>query len=133
MERPDWNALGAMFEDVKRVASGMSDVQKKMLRVTGEAWSADRMIKAVVGPRGHLIELEIDPRVFRKPDSKALAASIVATTRKAVEEASRRSKEILDESLPSDLRRVVDAESSLGKLLQTHDATVREELKKEDA
>jgi len=132
MERPDWSALGAMFEDVKRVASGMSDVQKKMLRVTGEAWSDDRMIKAVVGPRGHLIELEIDPRVFRKPDSKALAASIVATTQKAIEEASRRSKEILDESLPSDLRRVVDAESSLGKLLRTHDAAVREELKKEN-
>lgn len=133
MDRPDWSAIGAMFADVKRVAAGISDVQKKMLQVTGEAWSDDRMIKAVVGPRGHLLELEIDPRVFRKPDSKALAASIVATTRKAIEEATRRSKEILDESLPGDMRRVVDGESSLGRLLQTHDATVREELKKDDA
>lgn len=132
MERPDWSALDAMFADVKRAASGISEMQKQMLRVTGEAWSDDRMIRAVVGPRGHLMELEIDPRVFRKPDSKALAASIVATTRKAIEEASRRSKEILDEGLPGDLRRVVDGESSLGRLLQTHDATVREELKRDD-
>lgn len=132
MERPNWNALSEMFADVRRAASGISETQKKMLQVTGEAWSDDRMIKAVVGPRGHLMELEIDPRLLRKPDSKALAAAIVATTSKAVEEATRRSKEILDDSLPGDLRRVVDEESTLGRLLQTHDATVREELKKDD-
>jgi hypothetical protein len=133
MDRPNWGVLEEMFADVQRAWSGIGETQRRMLELTGVAWSDDRMIKAVVGPRGHLIELDIDPRIFRKPNSKALSAAIVATTRRAVEDVARQTKEILEENVPSDLRRMVDGQTGLGKLLHSHDAQVREELEKDDA
>ncbi|MFY1624835.1 YbaB/EbfC family nucleoid-associated protein [Micromonospora sp. WMMD723] len=124
-ERPNFGALTAMIGDLKKAWSGMDDVQRRMLRVTGTAWSDDRTVKAVVGPRGHLLELDIDPRVFRNPNSKALAATIVATVRLAVEDAAEQSKEILDGSLAPDLRRLAPGGAQLEKLLHSHDADVR--------
>lgn len=132
MERPDWSLVTGMFEEVKQAWAGINDTQKRMLQITGVAWSPDRMVKAVVGPRGQLMELEIDPRILRKPDSRALAATIVATTQKAVEDAARQSKEILDEKLPSDLRGLVGEQVGVGKWLHTTDAGVQEELRKDD-
>jgi DNA-binding protein YbaB len=125
VDRPDWSALSAMISDVKRAWGGIDDVQKRMLNVTGTAWSADRMIKAVVGPRGQLLDLEIDPRVYRKPNSKALSADIVATVRLAVEDASRQTQAILDENLPSDLRLGQLGGMDLDRLVRSHDADVR--------
>lgn len=125
-DRPNWSALSDMIGDLRRATAGIPDMQRSILQVTGEAWSDDRMIKAVVGPRGHLLELEIDPRVFRKPDSKALAAAIVATVRLAVEDASQQTKAILDEGLPSDMRvagKVGDMD--VARLVYGHDADVR--------
>ncbi|ROO62075.1 hypothetical protein EDC02_4044 [Micromonospora sp. Llam0] len=126
MERPDWNSLSGIIGDLKRATAELPDLHKKMLKVTGTAWSDDRMIKAVVGPRGHLLELDIDPRVFRKPNSKALSAAIVQTVRLAVEDATRQSAEIIDETLPSDLRsgRLADG-LDITKLVRSHDADVR--------
>jgi DNA-binding protein YbaB len=114
-----------MFGDLKRAWSELDDVQKRMLKVTGVAWSDDRTIKAVVGPRGHLLELEIDPRVYRKPNSKALSAVIVATVRSAVEDATRQTKAILDESLPSDMRLMKIGNMDAERLMHSHDADVR--------
>lgn len=127
VDRPNWNVLGEMVEDLKRATSRLPELQRRMLEVTGTAWSDDRMIKAVVGPRGHLLELDIDPRVFRKPNSKALSAAIVQTVRLAVEDANKQTAAMVDESLPSDLRlglgRVGDME--ITKLVRSHDADVR--------
>ncbi|GAA1790840.1 hypothetical protein GCM10009682_11060 [Luedemannella flava] len=103
-ERPDWNVLRGMFADLDKAVAGMEERQRKVFQITGTAWSDDRLIKVVVGPRGQLTELEIDPRVYRTPNSKALAASILATVRRAVEDAMRQTTEVLDEGLPSDLR-----------------------------
>jgi len=125
-DRPNWNALSGMIGDLRRATAGIPDMQRQMLKVTGTAWSDDRLIKAVVGPRGHLLELDIDPRVFRKPNSKALAAMIVATVRRAVEDATQQTKAILDDGLPADMRvggKVGDMD--VAKLVYSHDADVR--------
>jgi DNA-binding protein YbaB len=131
-ERPNWSALGAMFNDVRRSLDNVNDLQKRLLKVTGTAWSDDRLVKAVVGPRGHLVELELDPRLYRKPNSKALSASIVATVRAAIEDVQRRSQEILDESLPSDIRRLGLSGTSLARLAQRHDADVLADATEDD-
>jgi DNA-binding protein YbaB len=125
VERPEWNVLTDMVGDLRRAIGGIDDVQTRVLQVTGTAWSADRTVKAVVGPRGHLVELEIDPRVYRKPNSTALAATIVATVRAAIEQASARSQEIMDELLPSDMRIARVGRYDLRELNRTHDADLR--------
>lgn len=72
------------------------------MSLTGEAWSDDRLVRAEVGPRGQLVDLEIDPRVFRKPDSQSLRASILAAASAAVREVAERTQEIVAELLPPD-------------------------------
>lgn len=125
-DRPDWSALSSMISDVQRAFSGVNETQREMLKVCGTAWSEDRMIKAVVGPRGQLMELEIDPRVYRKPNSKALAADIVATVRKAVQDANQKAKAVLEKSLPSDMRfGNLGGGMDLDRLLGSHDAEIR--------
>jgi hypothetical protein len=108
--------------ELKHALGTMSDSQRKMLQITGTGWSPDRSIKAVVGPRGQLLELDINPRVFRKPNSKELAAQIVATVRLAVEDATRQVHSIFEASVPTDLRIQPSDGLDVGRLMQTHDA-----------
>ena len=121
--RPDWGALREMMTDLRKATADLPNLQKRMLSVTGTAWSPDGMIKAVVGPRGHLLDLDIDPRVLRQPNSKALSASILQTVRAAVEEAGRQSSELLSQTLPNDLRQL--GGTDMRNLVGTHDADVR--------
>ena len=121
--RPDWGVLRNMVSDLRKATAELPNVQERMLRVTGTAWSSDGMIKAVVGPRGHLLELDIDPRVLRQPNAQALSASIVQTVRAAVEDAGKQSSELLNGSLPADLRQL--SNTDMRTYVGSHDADVR--------
>lgn len=129
-QRPNWNALESMIGDLRRSIANIGGAQRQMMRVTGTAWSDDRLIKAVVGPRGQLLELEIDPRVYRTPNSKALAASIVATVRAAVEEVLREGNEILEQNLPTEAGLGVDA--AVVRMARQHDSEVLKQANSDD-
>jgi DNA-binding protein YbaB len=130
--RPNWNALSSMIGDLRQSIATMGDAQRRLMRVTGTAWSEDRFIKAVVGPRGQLLELEIDPRVYRTPNSKALAATIVATVHAAVDDVLRAGGEILDESLPREAGLGLGLDSPTMRMARQHDADVIREADVED-
>jgi DNA-binding protein YbaB len=119
----DWESLHGMLAELRAGSGHLANVQRASREATGTAWSDDGLVKAVVGPRGQLLELELDPRLFRKPDSKLVAAVIVATVRNAVDEVSRRQQEILDEHVPADL--LPRTEGGLAELLGTADADLR--------
>jgi DNA-binding protein YbaB len=121
-ERPDWNALSEMFSDVRRTWADLPNVQKRMLDVRGEAWSDDRLIRAVVGPRGQLVDLEIDPRVYRTPNSAKLSASILATVRAAVDDANAKSRRILEKVMPADRGLGLIATTDADRMMASHDA-----------
>jgi DNA-binding protein YbaB len=123
--RPDWDSLHAMLAELRTGTAGLGEVQRESRAVTGVAWSDDGLVKAVVGPRGQLLDLELDPRLFRKPDSKLVAAVIVATVRNAVDEAMRQQREVLDRHVPPDLLPRTD--NGLAELLGTADEDLREE------
>jgi DNA-binding protein YbaB len=122
MDRPDWGVLRSMVDDLQRARQNMGEAHRKMLAVRGEARSKDRLIRVVVGPRGQLVDLELDPRVFRNPDSKALAAAIMATVHDAIEDSQRQTRDLRDELLPKDLRAVAEGASSGPDLFEVHDA-----------
>ena len=123
--RPDWGLLRGMVTDLQKATRSLPELQQRMLSLSGTAWSPDGMIKAVVGPRGHLLELDIDPRVLRRPDSKALSASILSTVRAAVEDAGRQSSEMLATVLPADLRARRLGDTDMATFVGSHDADVR--------
>lgn len=132
MERPQWSAIRAVIDDLHQSLKNAAQTRQQILEVTGIAWSDDRLVKAVVGPRGQLIDLEIDPRVFRNPNSKALAASILSTVRAAVEDANKKAREILDKAMPKDRGLGLLGATDFDKLMSSHDADLPQVLKKED-
>lgn len=121
-ELPSRTALSSMLDDLKESLGKVRENQKKVFAIRGTAWSDDRMVKAVVGPRGQLVSLELDPRIYRRPNSKALSNLIVATVRKAVDDAYEQSRGVLQDSVPSDLRPDTVGGVNVQKLTNTHDA-----------
>jgi DNA-binding protein YbaB len=126
VDRPDWSVVRSMIDDLHKARNNIAESQRRILKIRGEAWSDDRMIKAVVGPRGQLVDLEIDPRVYRNPNSKALAASILATVRSAVDDALRKGREVRDELVPKDLRALTEGGRGNPDLLKLHDADLED-------
>jgi DNA-binding protein YbaB len=126
VDRPDWSIVRSMIDDLHRARNNLATSQQKILKIKGEAWSEDRLVKVVVGPRGQLIDLEIDPRVFRNPNSKALANTILATVRAAVDDAQRQSREVRDDLIPKDLRALADGRPGNPDLLTLHDADLED-------
>jgi DNA-binding protein YbaB len=120
-------AMRNIIDDLKRTLHGAEDTQRKVMKVTATATSDDRMVKATVGPRGQLVHLEIDPRVYRRPNAAALAETIVATVRKAAEQAMADVQEILSESLPRDLTIRNYGSLDMQRLMRSHDADLAEE------
>ncbi|MGZ0149056.1 YbaB/EbfC family nucleoid-associated protein [Kribbella sp. WER1] len=72
----------------------LEELNREALRIraavadtTGTAESPDGLIEATVGVYGELVELDLDPRIFRRQDATALAEQIRATVNSAYQEA----------------------------------------------
>lgn len=76
--------LMAQFE---RMRSGVGDLQQKLKAVKATVTSADGLVTVVVGPRGQVIKIDLDPRIYRRPNAKELSATVTETIRKATEKA----------------------------------------------
>ncbi|WP_326558405.1 YbaB/EbfC family nucleoid-associated protein [Micromonospora sp. NBC_01796] len=129
-ERPQWSAIRGVIDGLQRTLEDATQTRQQVMEITGTAWSDDRMIKAVVGPRGQLIELEIDPRIYRTPNSKALSASILSTVRAAVEEANRKTREVMDRVMPK-----TDGflpKTDFDVMLDNHDADLPQAMRKRE-
>jgi len=131
-ERPPWSALQAFVGDLRRTMTDMTQTQRELATVTGTAWSPDRLVKAVVGPRGQLVDLDIDPRVFRTPNSKALSAAILTTVRAAVEDANRKTREIMERAMPKDRGLGPTGETHIERMLASHDADLPQVLSNQE-
>lgn len=132
MERPQWSAIRGVIDDLQNTIENAAQTRQQIMEITGTAWSDDRLIKAVVGPRGQLIELEIDPRIYRTPNSKALSATIMSTVRAAVEDVNKQTKEIVDKVMPKDRGLGLIGKTDFDVLMESHDADLPKALKKNE-
>ncbi len=113
METPEWpetaamraqaEALRARFERMTAEAPAIH-AKARALEITEK--SRDGLISVTVGARGELIRLDIDPRIYRRPDSRALADSITETVHSATEKAQDRVLELFDPLVPADQMRM---------------------------
>lgn len=60
-------------------------LREQVRTVTASADSDDGLITATVGGRGQLLDLRLDPRIYRASDSARLAAEITSTVREAID------------------------------------------------
>ncbi|MEV7969722.1 YbaB/EbfC family nucleoid-associated protein [Sphaerisporangium sp. NPDC088356] len=110
--------LRANFMRLQEEAPAMHD-RARAIQVTET--SRDGLISATVGPRGDLIRLDIDPRIYRRPDSRELADSITETVQRAAGKAREKIVELFEPLIPGeqmrahldgDLQRVLDQMAS---------------------
>jgi DNA-binding protein YbaB len=131
------HALRARFDDVydqyQRLRSGMDDLQQRLATMQVSAESPDGLVRATVGPRGQLIDLRLDQRVYRDLDVDQLARAVVSTTQAAVEEATAQVEELMSGYLPADSGSVQDLrDNDFGSLLRRQDAVMRETTEGDD-
>jgi DNA-binding protein YbaB len=82
-----------LTEQVQAVRDGIDEVR-------GTGYSEDGLVTAVVGGRGELVELELDPRIYRDRNATELAEKIVAAVHEAAEEAGRETTKLAEKLTP---------------------------------
>lgn len=125
------HALRARFDDVfgqyQRLRSGMDDMQQRLAELQVSAESDDGLIRATVGPRGQLIDLRLDRRIYRDMDAGELGRKIVTTTEQAAARMAEQVQQLMAGYLPADsgpMRFIRD--NDFGSLLRRQDAIMRE-------
>lgn len=76
--------LRATFMRMQRDASDLN-ARAQAIRITER--SADGLVSATVSVRGELIRLDLDPRLYRRPNARGLADAITETIRRATAKA----------------------------------------------
>lgn len=132
MELPSIEAMHGMIADLNRSLDDAAKTQQRIMRVTATATSPDRLVTAEVGPRGQLIALTIDPRVYRMPNAAQLAATIVATVREATEAAMEQVQGIVRASVPADLLALRPGVLPAERMMTHHDADLTDLTEEDD-
>lgn len=101
--RAQAEALQATFERLTAEAPAIH-ARARAVEVTEK--SRDGLISVTVGARGDLVRLDIDPRIYRRPDSRALADTITETIHLAVTKAQDRVVELFEPLIPADQMRM---------------------------
>ena len=86
----------------EQLAEDVRVLQRVIAETRETADSADGMVAATVDGPGRLVELWLDPRIYRSPDSAALATTITATVRDAVRQAEEKVFAAAKRFLPDD-------------------------------
>lgn len=76
-----------MMARFERLRDGHAALQEQLLAVKATVTSDDGLVKVTVGPRGQVVDLELSPRIYRRPDSRRLAEVITTTIQRAAAEA----------------------------------------------
>lgn len=102
----------------------LRDQQRRMAEIRATAESGDELISATVGGHGELVELRLDPRIYRTPDSADLARSITKTIHRAAELAQEEGFAIIAEHFPADAT-AKTADLRLGPVLHELDRRIK--------
>ncbi|WP_255632398.1 YbaB/EbfC family nucleoid-associated protein [Amycolatopsis sp. TNS106] len=106
-----------------RTEQGLREQQRRMAEIRATAESDDGLIGATVGGYGELMELRLDPRVFRTPDSTGLAREITKTVHRAAELAHEEGFALVSELFPAGTT-AAEADLRLGPALHELDRRI---------
>jgi DNA-binding protein YbaB len=90
----------SMEAEFERLRAESGAVQRRVSAVRAEATSEDGLVTAEVDPRGRLVHLEIDPRIFRRPDARRLADAILKAVRDAETDADAQVAKAFEDMMP---------------------------------
>jgi DNA-binding protein YbaB len=81
--------VAARLAEYERLAEDVRAMRDGLDRIRAAAYSPDGLVSVTVGGRGELLDLTLDPRIYRDQDAGALAGTITETVRDAVAKAER--------------------------------------------
>jgi DNA-binding protein YbaB len=99
VERSTTELTGRLAE-YARLAESVKSVQDGIGEIRGTGYSTDGLVTAVVGGRGNLVELELDPRIYRERNATKLAEDILTAVHEAAAEAEQEATKIAEKLLP---------------------------------
>ncbi|MEV6865897.1 YbaB/EbfC family nucleoid-associated protein [Streptosporangium subroseum] len=99
-----------------RIQDEGAELHAKARAIQVSEKSRDGLVSVTVGSRGELVRLDIDPRVYRHPDARALADSITETVHRAAAKAQEQIMEVFEPLIPADQMKT-HLDGDLGSLM----------------
>ncbi len=87
-----------MMGKMKEIQARMKEAQENVGKITATGESGGGMVKATVNGKRQLLQLDIDPVLFKPEDKSVLEDLVVAAVNKAAEEAEVKAKEEMKKS-----------------------------------
>ncbi|MFC4010201.1 YbaB/EbfC family nucleoid-associated protein [Nonomuraea purpurea] len=103
-DRPDAAAMRAYTDELRDMFREIQDrgpelyAQARTVQITET--SRDGLVSVTVSARGELVRLDLDPRIYRRPDARHLADVITDTAQRATAKAQQRVLEIFEPVVP---------------------------------
>lgn len=81
----DFRAYAQQLQlDLRRLVEQGPELARQARAVQATGTSPDGLVSVTVGPQGRVVRLELDPRIYRTQDARALAGLITETIEHAV-------------------------------------------------
>jgi DNA-binding protein YbaB len=104
-------SLEELMDDYSRQVERLQEMRRDLDKVSATATRPDGLVTVVVGPRGQVQDIRLDPRVYRKLDSGELSRAIMQLIGEATADVSAQMKKIMTPFMPEGL----SYETALGK------------------
>ncbi|MFB4278023.1 MULTISPECIES: YbaB/EbfC family nucleoid-associated protein [unclassified Nonomuraea] len=105
-ERPDVAGMRAYADELREMFTRLQDegleLHARAKAVQATETSRDGLVSVTVGARGELVRIDLDPRIYRRPDARGLADTIAETARRAAATAQERVMKIFEPVIPPD-------------------------------
>jgi DNA-binding protein YbaB len=88
-----------------RLLDGHAELQRNLREIRVTVTSADELVSVTVDARGQVEGVTLDPRIYQRPDSRLLAATITATIQQAVAEVMQQVMELTRPFMPDETLR----------------------------
>ncbi|TCP53582.1 hypothetical protein EV191_104149 [Tamaricihabitans halophyticus] len=92
-----------IMDGLRQSLQNIPDAQQELLELTGEATSDDGLLTVVVGPRGQLVDVQIDPRLFRTPDAVSLRSLLLEVNAAAIASLTDQVNNAMADQIPPEI------------------------------
>jgi DNA-binding protein YbaB len=104
-------SLEELMDDYSQQVGRLNEMRHDLDKVSATATREDGLVTVVVGPRGQVQDIRLDPRVYRKLDSGELSRAIMKLIGEATADVSEQMQKIMTPFMPEGL----SYETALGK------------------
>jgi DNA-binding protein YbaB len=104
-------SLEELMDDYSKQVGRLNEMRRDLDKVSATASRPDGLVTVVVGARGQVQDIRLEPRVYRKLDSAELSRSIMKLIGEATADVSAQMQKIMTPFMPEGL----SYETALGK------------------